>query len=134
MFSTFQNFLAKRNISSSFVDEERTMLEFTINDIHYVFIYNFKEDPVYVRIAIPNAGDVDLNNPKDIRMLYELTTSYKVGKAYAANGQVWFVAETFIYAREDIDSLFLRLLQVLRDMLNQYRLIHNGKNTEESNT
>lgn len=34
-------------------------------------------------------------------MLYDLTNTYKVGKAYAANGQVWFSTEAFIYIKEE---------------------------------
>lgn len=97
MIRVFQTFLDKRNIPSSFVDEQRTMLHFTIDNINYLFSYNFNEDPVYVRIIIPNAGEVDLNEAEDVRMLYDLTNTYKVGKAYAANGQVWFSTEAFIY-------------------------------------
>lgn len=46
MIRVFQTFLDKRNIPSSFVDEQRTMLHFTIDNINYLFSYNFNEDPV----------------------------------------------------------------------------------------
>lgn len=132
MLLTFQNFLDKRNIPALFVDEQRTMIQFTINRIHYLFSYNYNEDPVYVRLIVPNAGAVDLTNPDDVRMLYDLTTSYKVGKAYASNSQVWFSTEAFVYTKEGVDFLFQRMIQVLQDMLNQYRLTHNGNNNESS--
>jgi hypothetical protein len=131
MLLTFQNFLDKRNIPASFVDDQRTIIRFTINNIHYLFSYNYSEDPAFVKIIIPNAGSVDLDNPGDVRMLYNLTTSYKVGKAFAVDSQVWFSAEAFLYTKEGADSLFLRLIQVLQDMLNQYRLTHNDN---ESNS
>ena len=130
MIRVFQTFLDKRNIPSSFVDEQRTMLHFTIDNINYLFSYNFNEDPVYVRIIIPNAGEVDLNEAEDVRMLYDLTNTYKVGKAYAANGQVWFSTEAFIYIKEEVDPLFQRMIQVLHDMLNQYRLKYNGSKSK----
>lgn len=133
MLLTFQNFLDKRNIPASFVDEQRTLIQFTINNIHYLFSYNYNEDPVYVKMIIPNAGAVNMDNLDDVRMLYNLTTSYKVGKAYASNNQVWFYTEAFVYTKEGADSLFQRMIQVLQDMLNQYRLTHNGNNNE-SNT
>lgn len=106
------------------------MLHFTIDNINYLFSYNFNEDPVYVRIIIPNAGEVDLNEAEDVRMLYDLTNTYKVGKAYAANGQVWFSTEAFIYIKEEVDFLFQRMIQVLHDMLNQYRLKYNGSKSK----
>ena len=90
MLLTFQNFLDKRNIPASFVDDQRTIIRFTINNIHYLFSYNYSEDPAFIKIIVPNAGSVDLNNPGDVRMLYNLTTSYKVGKAFAVDSQVWF--------------------------------------------
>lgn len=65
MIRVFQTFLDKRNIPSSFVDEQRTMLHFTIDNINYLFSYNFNEDPVYVRIIIPNAGEVDLDKTEE---------------------------------------------------------------------
>lgn len=111
MIRVFQTFLDKRNIPSSFVDEQRTMIHFTIDNINYLFSYNFNEDPVYVRIIIPNAGEVDLGKPEDVRMLYELTNAYKVGKAYAADGQVWFSTEAFVYTKEEVDPLFQRMFK-----------------------
>ena len=39
MLRTFQNFLDKNKIQSSFVDENRTMIEFTIDGLHYIFSY-----------------------------------------------------------------------------------------------
>lgn len=126
MIRAFQSFLDDRNIPSSFFDDRRTMIEFTIDTIHYLFVYDFEDDPVYVRILIPNAGQADMTNPQVVRMLYDLTTSYKLGKAYEAGGQVWFAVDAFIYNKENVDMVFLRMIQVLRDMLNQYRTNYNG--------
>lgn len=38
MIRLFQTFWDKRNIPSSFVDEQRTMVKFTIDNIYYLFI------------------------------------------------------------------------------------------------
>ncbi len=60
-------------------------------------------------------------------MLYNLTTSFKLGKAYEQEGQVWFSTDAFLYTKENIDRVFLRMIVVLRDMLNHYRLGNHGK-------
>lgn len=121
MLRLFQNFLERRNIQSSFMDEDKTMLQFSVNDINFVFMYKVKEDPTYIRLLIPNAGIVDEQDDDTIRKLYNLTNSYKVGKAYILDNQVWFSADAFIYNRDNNDMLFDRLLGVLSDMLYKYR-------------
>ena len=60
MIRVFQTFLDKRNIPSSFVDEQRTMLHFTIDNINYLFSYNFNEDPVYVRTKVSQVNKYQL--------------------------------------------------------------------------
>lgn len=127
MIRAFQLFLDKNNISSSFIDDERTMLRFNVFDINYIFAYDETDDPSYIRFIVPNAGDIDIEDTKSVKMLYKLTTSFKLGKAYEQEGQVWFSTDTFIYTKENIDRVFLRMIIVLRDMLNQYRLGNHGK-------
>lgn len=130
MIRAFQLFLDKNNIASSFIDDERTMLRFKVFDINYVFAYDETEDPAYIRFIVPNAGDIDINDANSVKMLYNLTTSFKLGKAYEQAGQVWFSTDAFVYTKENIDQVFLRMIGVLRDMLNQYRLGNHGKESE----
>lgn len=110
MLRTFQNFLDKNKIQSSFVDDNRTMIEFTIDGLHYIFSYIISDDPYYVRIVLPNAGQIDESNPETIRLLYEISRSYKVGKAYCINSQIWFSTESFVYNKEGADMLFQKIL------------------------
>lgn len=132
MLRTFQNFLDKNKIQSSFVDENRTMIEFTIDGLHYIFSYIISDDPYYVRIVLPNAGQIDESNLETIRLLYEISRSYKVGKAYCINSQIWFSAESFVYNKEGADMLFQRMISVLKDMLNYYRIYCDGNNKQQS--
>lgn len=127
MIRAFQLFLDKNNIVSSFIDDERTMLRFNVFDINYIFAYDETKDPAYIRFIVPNAGDIDIEDTNSVRMLYKLTTSFKLGKAYEQEGQVWFSTDAFVYTKENIDRVFLRMIVVLRDMLNQYRLGNHGK-------
>lgn len=127
MLSLFQSFLDRRNINAKFVDEEHTALQFYLYGINYVFVYRANEDPTYIRILVPNVEAVGGQNENDICKLYNLTNSYKVGKAYIFNEQVWFCADSFVYNRDNVDLLFDRLISVLKDMFNQYRTNNHGK-------
>lgn len=126
MIRAFQNFLDEMNIPSGFVDAERTMLEFTISDINYLYMYSAKDDPAYIRLMIPNVGAINEQSLQTMREIYNLTTSFKLGKAYIQNEQLWFVTEAFVYDRENLTPLFQRMLSVLRDMLNLFRTQNNG--------
>ena len=77
MIRAFQLFLDKNNIASSFINDERTMLRFKVFDLNYIFSYDETEDPSYIRFIVPNAGDIDIKDAKSVRMLYNLTTSFK---------------------------------------------------------
>lgn len=127
MLRTFQNFLDEMGIPSAYADEHRSMIEFTIGDINYVFMYRAEEDPTYIRILLPNAGLVPEQSPETLREVYSLTNSFKLGKAFIQNGQMWFVTEAFIYDRENLTPLFQRMLSVLRDMLHTFRSNTNGR-------
>lgn len=129
MLREFQNYLATINTTSEFVDEERTMLHFNIDGINYLFVYNANSDPAYIRILIPYAGTVDVGNQNDLLMLHNLTVRFKIGKAYADNGQVWFATEAFVYTKDCVYQVFQRMISVLRDMLIHYRAITNERET-----
>lgn len=122
MLRTFQNYIDKNKIQSSFVDDNRTMIEFTIDGLHFIFLYIVSDDPYYVRMLLPNAGQIDDADPKIIKMLYDISRSYKVGKAFCYEGQIWFSTESFVYSKEGADMLFQRMISVLRDMFNHYRI------------
>lgn len=130
MIRAFQLFLDKNNIASSFIDDERTMLNFKVFDINYIFAYDETKDPAYIRFIVPNAGNINVEEVESIRMLYNLTTSFKLGKAYEQDSQVWFSTDAFVYTKKNIDQVFLRMIEVLRDMLNKYRLGNHGKESE----
>lgn len=126
MIRTFQNFLDDMNIPSSYVDDQRTMIQFTIHDVNYLFQCRAQEDPAYIRIMLPEAGNVDEQNLDSLRMIYNLTTSFKLGKAYVDHGHIWFVTEAFMYDKNNTTPLFQRMISVLHDMLNHYRTQANG--------
>ena len=126
MIRAFQNFLDEMNIPSFFTDNTRTMIEFTIGDITYLFLYRVQEDPTYIRIMLPNAGAVNETDPQVLRTVYNLSTSFKLGKAIVNDGQIWFVTEAFIYERDNLTQLFQRMISVLRDMFNNFRTHNNG--------
>lgn len=132
MLRTFQNFLDKNNIQSSFLDNNRTMIEFSIDGLHFLFIYIASEDPYYIRIVLPNAGQINGQDNDEIKMLYDISTSYKVGKAYVYNGQVWFSTEAFVYNREGLEMLFQRMISVLKDMFYFYRTHYDENKNQQS--
>lgn len=126
MIRAFQNYLDERNIPSSFIDDERSLIDFSIQNINFVFMYSAKEDPAYIRILIPNAGEADEQDIKTLKKIYNLNTTFKLGKVFIHEHQIWFTAEAFVYGRDNLNLLFDRMLSVLRDMLNSFRSNTNG--------
>ena len=127
MIQAFQNYLANRDISSNFIDEEHSLLTFDFNNLHFLFSYRGETDPNYIRLMIPNIGSIDTNNAQDILSLFQLSQNYKVGKAIIEGGQLWLTADAFVFMRENNDRLFERLIAVLVDMFNDYRRVNNGQ-------
>ena len=122
MTQAFQNYLANKDIQSSYINDDQTVLRFDINNVHYLFYYRQDADPTYIRIMIPNIANVDENNVGEILTLLRLSQSYKVGKALIENGQLWLATDAFIYTRENINLVFDRLISVLNDMFSDYRM------------
>lgn len=128
MIQTFQNYLANRGITSTFLDPAQTLLSFQQNDINFLFSYRRNQDPTYVRIMIPNIGTLDTENNQEVMRICQLTSEYKVGKfIIEEDNQIWIVAEAFLYIQSDHVRLFDRLLSVLTDMFNEYRNRTHGE-------
>ena len=126
MIQAFRDYLERQDISSSFINDEHTLLTFDVDDVHYLFYYRRDLDPSYIRIMIPNIASTDINDAQVVTDLFNFSQGYKVGKAIIENNQLWLTAESFVFTQENVDRLFNRLLAVLRDMLNEYRRAHNG--------
>lgn len=118
MKDMFRKFLDQKGISSSFVDSNQTLMQFSYDGINFLFEYDLVEDPLYIRILIPKIGEIEENG---LQILHDMTKTYKVGKAFTVNGEVWFSADAFIYNESGCELLFERLLLVLKDMFIEYK-------------
>ena len=80
-------------------------------------------------MALPqiNKQGVQVDNLE--QQLYNLNRNYKVVKIVKdQNDSLLILADAFVYCTENIDSLFVRLIQALTDMINDYRKIENNGN------
>lgn len=125
MIHKFQKFLNRKGIQFSFVGTNQTLLQFSCFGINYLFEYDLQADPSFVRILVPRVKQIEADK-ENLQELHILTRNYKVGKAFLVNGQVWFSADAFVYGNADSESLFERLLLVLRDMFEEYTEKNHG--------
>lgn len=121
----FQKYLNGKGIQYSFVGTNQTLLQFSCYEINYLFEYDSEADPSFVRILVPRVKQIEADK-ENLQELHILTRNYKVGKAFLVNGQVWFSADAFVYGNADCESLFERLLLVLRDMFEEYKEKNHG--------
>lgn len=119
MKQLFIEFLQLKDIESTELSSK--MIAFEYRGFHYVFNHDPDNDSNFVRFFLPDIGrnETIQNSEKDI--IESLNREYKVGKLIIIENEVWAVAETFIYSKENVHQLFQRLMDLLYLMVKEYQ-------------
>ena len=119
LIDDFISYLDKNGLKYVLYNESET-LSFSLNNLNYLFQWQ-KSDMNYFRIALPNVENTPLPNER-IAIVNQLVAGYKVAKAITMeDGNLWLVAETFIYSSDNIDKLFARMIYLLGQIIEDYR-------------
>ena len=112
-------YLEKNGLKYALYKESET-LSFSLNNLNYLFQWQ-ERDPNYFRIALPNIENSPIDNNRST-IVNQLIAGFKVAKAITMeDGNLWLVAETFIYSSENIESLFARMIFLLGQIIDEYR-------------
>ena len=115
----FISYLDKNGLKYISYKESET-LSFSLNNLNYLFQWQ-ERDPNYFRFALPNIENAPIGNDR-LAIINELIASFKVAKAITIEGgNLWLVAETFVYSSENIESLFARMIFLLGQIIEEYR-------------
>ncbi|MCM1218480.1 MAG: hypothetical protein NC548_28665 [Lachnospiraceae bacterium] len=98
------------------------LLVFSINELNYLAEYNRDADPFFFRILLPN---IATHNDDGNLIIQRLNSRFKTGKAFITDNEVWISVETFVYGNVDYPLLFTRMIEVAREMFNEYRNSEN---------
>lgn len=115
----FISYLDKNGLKYSLY-QESGFLSFSLNNLNYLFQWQ-ERDPNYFRIALPNVENSPVINDR-LSIINQLVARYKVAKAITMNnGNLWLVAESFVYSWDNLDSLFARMISLLGQIIDEYR-------------
>lgn len=115
----FISYLDKNGLKYVSYKESGT-LSFSLNNLNYLFQWQ-ERDPNYFRIALPNIESAPISNDR-MNFINQLVASFKVAKAITMeDGNLWLVAETFVYSSDNVDSLFARMIYLLGQIIDEYR-------------
>lgn len=106
----------------------RGRISFSINNLHYIFEV-FEPDQYFFRMSLPQIT----NNTQALEQLsadiQRLNQNFKVAKIISTeNHELWIVADQFVFSTTQIDSLFERIIQAMRDMIREYHILENQRN------
>ena len=119
IFEEFISYLDKNGLKYVRYKESET-LSFSLNNLNYLFQWQ-ERDPNYFRIALPNIENLPIGNEK-LTIVNQLIAGFKVAKAITMDdGNLWLVAETFVYSSENLENLFARLIFLLGQIIEEYR-------------
>lgn len=125
-YQSMQEFLKKRGIQANEIGNGR--LVFSVNGLNFIFEVN-SNDPHFLRFALPkiNRQDIQLENFE--QHISQLNRNYKVTKIVKdLDNSLLILADAFVYSLDNIEPLFVRLIQASTDMINDYRTIENNVN------
>jgi len=115
----FISYLNKNGLKYVLYKESET-LSFSLNNLNYLFQWQ-EQDLNYFRIALPNVDSPQLSTERT-GIINQLVAGYKVAKAITMNdGNLWLVAESFIYSSDNVDKLFARMIYLLGQIFDEYR-------------
>ena len=126
LFQLMRDFLKKSGINANDVGNGRLL--FSVNSLNFIFDSS-DNDPHFLRLALPqiNRQEVSVENVE--QQIYQMNRNYKVTKIVRNNdGTLWILADAFVYSTDNVEPLFVRLIQALTDMINEYRTLENNGN------
>ena len=114
----FERYLKQKSLKYKFLDNSKG-ISFSLNGLNYLF-QTQEGDSNYFRIILPNIDD-NLDDSKR-KIINELNTKYKVSKIIELQEErIWIVADAFVYSVEGIHELFSRMINLLDEVINNYR-------------
>ena len=121
MFSEFKDFLMS-NSDCSIESEEIGIITFKYKGYTYLFA-NDNSDPYYIRLILPNVADTnDERIKKSINeIINKYNSNYKATKFTLVDNRIWISIEQFIYSKENINKLFLRIIQILETVILKFK-------------
>lgn len=126
LFQLMRDFLKKSGINANDVGNGRLL--FSVNSLNFIFDSS-DNDPHFLRLALPQINRQEVSVENVVQQIYQMNRNYKVTKIVRNNdGTLWILADAFVYSTDNVEPLFVRLIQALTDMINEYRTLENNGN------
>lgn len=126
LYQIMREFLKKRGINAQEIGNGRLL--FSVNGLNFVCDAN-DSDPHFLRLALPQINRSGVRIENIVQLIQQLNKNYKVAKIIKdQDGSLLMIADAFVYSTENAESLFIRLIQALTDMIKEYRLIEEKEN------
>lgn len=116
MQRAFIDYLSQNGIAYNKLDDSN--ISFNYNGLNYIMHYT-ENDPFCFRLMLPRI-DTQIDDTKK-NLVNELNNQYKVAKIVEADGAFWIMADNFVYSQGNINILFERMLNLLAEMISEYR-------------
>jgi len=116
----FKELLVFNGIENGWVDSDGD-IQFTYNDHNY-FIEINEEDNEFFRLVLFNIWPIEsVEERLDVLNAIDVVNrDRKVVKAYTTNDNVWIAAELFISNPHDVNTIFLRCLEVIEGSIETF--------------
>lgn len=115
----FLQYLSEINANIKETDNETIVFDY--ENLTFLAIFD-KDDINYMRLMLPSIAEV--NEKTDNIILYKsinnYNSKYKTVKTIVTDGCVWLSAEQFIYSTENVNVMFSRLIQTMREIVTRY--------------
>lgn len=126
IYQSMLDFLKKSGIQANEVGNGR--LFFSVNGLNFIFDA-YDNDPHFLRLALPQINRQGIQVETLEQQIYLLNRNYKVSKIVRdTDNSLTIVCDAFVYSIDNIEPLFVRLIQASTDMINDYRKIENNGN------
>lgn len=126
MIAEFKGYLLSNNIEVEIANDSAVI--FRKDGLSFLFQHS-TDDPYYFRLSLPKIAQAsEIRNVHDI--INELCIQYKVMKMTVVEDELWIITEQFVYCRENINSLFSRLISLIEEVFRAFReaIKHNDEN------
>ena len=120
MFNEFLNYISSIPEASDIKKSNDNTLFFKYKDLFFVFTTE-TTDPYYIRLILPNIANV--NDVENVNTLInDYNNKFKVVKVSIINDNfIWLSAEQFLYSKENSSGLFERMINILEDVITDFR-------------
>lgn len=119
MLNSFRTYLS--GIEADIKESKEAFIIFEKWGLQFLFAIE-ASDPSYFRIMLPNIANIKEDNKQEINEIVNLENSkFKLAKAIIVEQQVWISAELFVYSKEGINSLFDRILNLLKEVIIDFK-------------